>query len=65
MIRNCVRQLRVGMGGAFGLDFGAVLAMGEAMGADRQMLAEVLPEVEACALGALARDDDEVTDGED
>lgn len=39
-----------------GLDFGAILAMGEALDADRRMLAEVLPAVEGAALDALAGD---------
>ncbi|MGI4879905.1 MAG: DUF7697 family protein [Janthinobacterium lividum] len=33
-----------------GLDFGAVLAMGAAAGVDSEMLAAVLPEIEAAVL---------------
>jgi hypothetical protein len=58
-----VRQLRVGMGGAIGLDFGAVLALGAALGADQRMLAELLPAMEKAALDRLidpaAEDGDE------
>lgn len=36
-----------------GLDFGAVLAMGQAMGADADMLAEALPIAETAILAAL------------
>lgn len=57
MIRACPRQLRVGLGGAIGLDFGAVLAMGAAMGADQRMLAELLPVMEKAALDRMAPDD--------
>lgn len=35
------------MGGAFGLDFGAALALGDALEAPRDLLAEVLPAVES------------------
>ena len=41
------------MAGPVGLDFGAVLAMGQALGADSRMLAELLPIAEGAALGAL------------
>lgn len=34
------------MGRPFGLDFGAVMMMGGALGADAEMLADVLPAVE-------------------
>ena len=44
------------MGGAIGLDFGAVLALGAAMGADQRMLAELLPTMETAALSRLADD---------
>lgn len=39
------------MGGVFGLDYGAALALGQALDADMMLLAEVLPAVE----GALIR----------
>lgn len=41
------------MGGPFGLDFGAVLMMGAAMGADLELLADVLPDVEAARIAGL------------
>jgi hypothetical protein len=63
VIRASVRQLRVGMGGPFGLDFGAVLAMGAALGADQRMLAELLPAMEKAALDRLV--DGAATDRED
>ena len=45
------------------MDFGAVLALGAALGADQRMLAELLPVMEKAALDRLADpsagDDDE------
>ncbi len=41
------------MGGAYGLDFGAVLALGAARAADMALLAEVLPTIEQVMLAAL------------
>lgn len=45
--------MRVALGGAIGLDFGAVIALGEAMGADTSLLAEVLPDIERTILDAI------------
>lgn len=42
------------MGGAFALDFGTVMQMGQAVGADLSLLAEVLPAVEAAIIARLA-----------
>lgn len=47
------------MGGALGLDFGAVMAMGTALGADTALLAEVLPAAEYAIVKALAPDRDD------
>ena len=60
-MRACVRQLRVGMAGAFGLDYGAVLAFAAATGADLALVAELLPVMEAAAVNRIADagDDDE------
>lgn len=48
------------MGGAFALDFGAIMQMGSALDADLALLAEVLPAVESEIIAALAEagDDD-------
>lgn len=63
VITSCGNQLRVApMGGAFALDFGAVMQMGSALGADTALLAEVLPAVESEIIGALAA---EREDGDD
>lgn len=42
-----------------GLDFGAVMQMGAALGVDAQLLAEVLPAAEAAIMAALHDDDDD------
>lgn len=57
MISGCGRQLRAGMGGAYGLDFGAVLALGAAQSADMPLLAQVLPPIERILLDQLTEDD--------
>lgn len=47
------------MGGVpVGLDFGAILAIGAATGADLEMLAEALPEAESAILSAMADGND-------
>lgn len=46
MIRRCAGQVRAGMGGAYALDFGAILALAQAMGAANDMLVDLLPEIE-------------------
>lgn len=56
MIAGAGQQLLVGFGGAYGLNFATMLAMGEALGADLALLAEVLPAVEAARLTGLADD---------
>lgn len=47
------------MGSPFGLDFGAIMTMGQALGVDRALLAEVLPGVEAAILAGLRGEGDE------
>jgi hypothetical protein len=58
VIAGCARQLRTTMSGVIGLDFGAVLAMGEHGGADMAMLASALPTVEHVLLDRLEDDGD-------
>lgn len=48
------------MGGAFGLDMGAVMQVGAAVGADTSLLAEVLPAIELAILAGLDDEDDGV-----
>lgn len=47
-------------GTAVGLDFGAILAVADAQGADAELLADVLPTAEAAILAALNADDDDL-----
>jgi hypothetical protein len=59
VIQSCGSQLRVGgMGMPFGMDFGAVMTMAAARGADTALVAEALPAVEAAVLAGLAREED-------
>ena len=41
------------MGTPFGLDFGAVMMMGAAIGADLELLADALPAAEAAIINGL------------
>ncbi|WP_010338031.1 DUF7697 family protein [Sphingobium yanoikuyae] len=55
------------MGGVFGLDYGAALALGAALSADMELLAEILPDVEAALVRRAngdGSDDAEVDHGE-
>lgn len=56
MVAGCGQQLRLGAAGAVGLDFGAVLAMGQALDADPALLAEILPRIEAIRVRSLTGD---------
>lgn len=56
MIAGCGRQLRTGTGGPYGLDFGAVLALGNAQQADMTLLAQVLPPIERILLDQIAEE---------
>ncbi|WP_026190804.1 DUF7697 family protein [Methylobacterium sp. WSM2598] len=58
MIQRCGGQVRVGWGGAYALDFGAVLLMAEAMGGASPLLADVLPRIEPIIIQACRKDDD-------
>jgi len=58
VIRRCRNQLRVGFGGAYALDFGAVLAMADGMGANSPLLLDLLPEVEIILVQATRPDED-------
>ena len=46
-------------GTPYGLDFGAVMAVGEAGGCDLAMLSELLPRVEEAVLSGCATQDEE------
>ncbi|MGI8524648.1 MAG: DUF7697 family protein [Pseudolabrys sp.] len=46
------------MGGVYGLDFGAVLLLADAMGALNSILVDALPEIERLVVRAYARESD-------
>lgn len=60
MIKGCRWQLRTGVSGAHGLDFGAVLATAQARGAASPLLAELLPEIEGVLIQCLRSPDEDV-----
>lgn len=52
---SCDRQLRAGGTGApFGLDFGAIMIVGGALGVDIALLADVMPAVEPFIIDNLS-----------
>ena len=53
MALRCAGQLRLVPGAAIGLDLGACLAIGAALGYDATALAELLPAAEAGMIAAL------------
>ena len=53
VLLRCSGQLRIVAGAVIGLDLGAALCLGEALGHDRRALAELLPAGEAGLLAAL------------
>lgn len=53
MVLRCAGQLRLVPGAAIGLDLGACLAIGAALGYDAAALAELLPAAEAGMIAAL------------
>ncbi len=56
MLRRCSGQVRVAMGGVYGIDFGAVLMLAEAMGALNSVVIETLPEIEPIVVRAYRRE---------
>jgi hypothetical protein len=56
VIRRCAGQVRAVMGGVYAIDFGAVLALAQAMNASSPLLADVLPEIEPIIVAAYGRD---------
>lgn len=60
MLNTCRNQLRtIGTGRPIALDHGAVMTVGMALGADAEMLADVLPAAEAAIIGNLNDDEEE------
>src|SRR5579885_288413 len=54
--RRAACQVRAVMGGVYGLDFGAVLLLADAMGALNPVLVDALPEIEPLIVRAYRRD---------
>ena len=61
MIQACQGQLRVGMGGPFALDYGAIIqtaTLAGPMSAEMGLLlSECLPEVERAVIASMRKDD--------
>lgn len=56
MLAKAAGQLRTaGMGGVVGIDVGAALALGHALGFDEHALAELLPAAEAGLVAGLGK----------
>jgi hypothetical protein len=55
-MRPGARQVRAVSGGVYGLDFGAVLLLAEAMGALNPILADALPEIEPVVVRCYRRE---------
>ncbi len=58
VIRRCAGQVRAVTGGVYAIDFGAVLALAEAMDAALPLLADILPEIEPIIVNAYRRNAD-------
>lgn len=56
VFRRSAGQVRAVMGGVYGLDFGAVLLLADAMGALSSVLVDTLPEIEPLVVRAYRRD---------
>jgi hypothetical protein len=54
VVVRCAGQLRLAPGAAIGLDLGACLAIGAALGYEATALAELLPAAEAGMIAALS-----------
>lgn len=53
MVRDCGAQLRIVGSAVIGLDFGAVLAFGAAVGAPPLLLAEILSDIEGVVVSKV------------
>jgi hypothetical protein len=59
VLRRCAGQVRVAFAGVYAVDFGAVLALADAMGATSPLLVDVLPEIEPLIVNAYRRASEE------
>ncbi len=53
----CRHQVRAGFGGAYALDFGAIMLTGQALGAPMALLADVMTAVEPAIVRGLRSDE--------
>ncbi|MDP3405047.1 MAG: hypothetical protein Q8S03_10185 [Brevundimonas sp.] len=60
VIDSCRWQLRSGMAGAYGLDFGAVAGFATSIGAMTPLLAGLLPDIERTLITAIRSDVDDL-----
>ncbi len=59
VIRRCGGQVRAALGGPYALDYGAILMMAAAMGADTALLTDALPSVEPIIVKAYRENADD------
>ena len=59
VIRRCGGQVRAALGGPYALDYGAILMMAAAMGADTALLTDVLPSAEPIIVKAYRESADD------
>jgi hypothetical protein len=56
VLRRCAGQVRAIPGGVYGIDFGAILLLADAMGAVNPLLTELLPEIEPIVVKAYRKE---------
>lgn len=59
VIRRCGGQVRAAFAGPYALDYGAILMMANAMGAETALLADALPSVEPIIVKAYRENADD------
>lgn len=59
VIRRCGGQVRAAFAGPYALDYGAILMMAGAMGAETALLADALPSVEPIIVKAYRENADD------
>ncbi|ACK81230.1 MULTISPECIES: DUF7697 family protein [Methylorubrum] len=59
VIRRCGGQVRAAFAGPYALDYGAILMMADAMGAETALLADALPSVEPIIVKAYRENADD------
>ncbi len=59
VIRRCGGQVRAAFAGPYALDYGAILMMADAMGAETALLVDALPSVEPIIVKAYRENADD------